>query len=205
MRPSDIDWPILRGAAITLAITVLIVGGMVAASSSFESSARAAFEKDQRRFVSASNRYLAVDEEERLTREYLPVYRALEDDGLIGEEQRLDWTESLAAVAEELELPSVRYQVQPQEPYQPPAEIPTGAFRVYASPMRLSVGLVHEEDLFRLLHALEERASGSFNVEGCALRRSDGTEPGPFTENISAECSLKWFTVRKPGPEEGRR
>jgi hypothetical protein len=80
-----------------------------------------------------------------------------------------------------------------------------GPFRVYASTMRLSAGLVHEEDLLRLLEALERRAAGSFNVESCTIRRGRAGELAPFGENLQADCSLQWFTVRKPEPGEGRR
>ena len=81
--------------------------------------------------------------------------------------------------------------------------LPRGTFKVYATDMRLSVGLLHEGDLPAMLAALDEAAAGMFSVAGCAMTtRNDAfpLKPDPRSPNINAECRLQWYVVRKPEP-----
>ena len=50
-------------------------------------------------FQSISSRDLAVDEEEKLIRSYLPDFVKLHESGVIGDEQRLNWVEAGVAGA----------------------------------------------------------------------------------------------------------
>ena len=203
MERRDIDWRVLRGSALVLAATLAVTGGAIYGAGYFKAAMESAFERDQRRFLSASRQYLALDEEERIIREYLPRFRELEAAGLIGEERRLNWTESLRRVSAELKLPSLSYAIAPREPYEPPVDIQARGYEPFASRMGLNAGLVHGEDLFRLFQALERRAKGLFNVEACTLRRgSRSGSLGPDQANVNADCELLWFTLRKPSPEE---
>lgn len=203
MDRHDIDWQVLRGGIAALSVTLVLVAGVVLGGAWFKSGMQTAYEKDQRRFMATSRRYLALDEEERIIREYYPRFQELERAGLIGEEKRLDWTETLRQVSAELKLPSLSYAIAPRDIYQPPVDIQVAGYQPFASSMRLSAGLVHAEDLLRLFEALERRARGLFNVEGCTLTRT-ATAGGesPERANVNADCDLKWFTLRKPSPEE---
>jgi len=203
MRLRDIDWLVLRGsvvfAVLALAVSAVLIGG----GQWFHDEMRGKLEKEQKRFQSNSRRYLAVDEEERLISANLPGYRALEQAGVVGEEQRLAWVETLREVSASLKLPAMRYEILPQKPYQPPVAVSTGNLRVYASPMKVQLGLLHEDDLFRFLDTLTEQALGRFSVDRCVMRRSAAvpqTDPGK--PNLEADCELLWLTIRQPGEDK---
>jgi hypothetical protein len=200
MKRLELDWSVLRGASILLVLTVLFSGSLVWASYYYRDQMRVDFLKDNSRFQRESRRYLAVDEEDQLIRQYLPLYRDLEEQGVIGPEHRLNWTETLRKVGVGLKLPSLRYSIEPQETYTPPYTLSSGAYQTYASAMQLHMGLLHEMDLFRFLDHLERNALGRFTVDECSFRRQRGEiDLNAATANISAECRLSWITLRKPG------
>ncbi len=199
MDRRDIDWSVLRGSVVLLVITLVAGSVMVTASAYFKAEQEQAFQTEQRRFLSASRRYLSVDEEERLIREYLPRFEQLTAAGLIGEERRLQWLETLRRVKEELRLPSLQYSISPRGEYEPPDKLPRSDFEPYASAMELTAGLVHEADLFRLFDGLEKNAQGRFSVDSCSLsRRGRGDTPQPDEANLAASCRLLWITLRNP-------
>lgn len=202
MRLPEIDWPVLRGSLLLFGVALVLAVGLIGGGQWFHDEMRARFEKEQKRFQANSRRYLSVDEEERLIGTYLPRYHGLEQAGLVGEEQRLAWVETLRAVSAELRLPEMRYEVAPQKPYQPPVPLPTGGLRVYGSTMKVSLGLLHEDDLFRFLDALQGQAPGTFSVDQCDLRRAGGLQAEPDHANLDALCELRWVTVRKPREDE---
>jgi len=199
MDRRDIDWSVLQASVVLLIITLAVGGAMVIASAYFKAEQEEAFQTEQRRFLSASRRYLSVDEEERLIREYLPRFEALKAAGLIGEEQRLQWLETLRRAKEELRLPTLQYSISPRAQYEPPHKLPRSDYEPYASAMDLTAGLVHETDLFRLFDGLEKNAQGRFSIDRCSLsRRGRGDTPQPDEANLAASCRLLWLTLRKP-------
>ena len=203
MRLPEIDWSVLRGALLLFGVTLVLAVALIGGGQWFHDGMRSRFEQEQRRFQTNSRRYLSVDEEERLIGTYMPRYQGLEHSGVVGDEHRLAWVETLRAVSSELRLPDMRYEVQPQKVYQPPVPLPTGGLRVYGSTMRVSLGLLHEDDLFRFLDALGSQSLGSFSVEHCDLRRSaGGGQADPARANLDASCDLLWVTIRKPREDE---
>lgn len=164
MKQSDFDWSVLRGAALLFVFTLIVSGGLVTISYYFKEDMHGIFEQDNRHFQSQSRRYLAVDEEEQVIREYLPRFRELKRQGIIGEEHRLDWAENLRRISEHLKLSSLRYSMEPRETYTAHYTLDTGSFEVYASSMRLTMGLLHEGDLLRFLEVLDARALGKFKI-----------------------------------------
>ncbi|MCP4041402.1 MAG: hypothetical protein GY731_05500 [Gammaproteobacteria bacterium] len=199
MAKTKLDWSVLKSAGMTFAgamlFSVLVAGG----GYYFKEQQQSSFTKEQRAFLSVSRRYLEVDEEEKLIQVYSPRYQALEDRGVIGEERRLNWTESLRNISNRLRLPSLRYDIAPQVEYETAYRVNAGPFRLYASRMRLDLSLLHEEDLFRLFRELEMEALGQFSVESCTLRRVGGKRLNdPTRANLNASCELLWMTLRKP-------
>lgn len=203
MRLPEIDWSVLRGSLILAVVALAVSVALVSGGQWFHKEMQARYDKEQRRFQTNSRRYLSVDEEDRLISSNLPAYRSLEQSGIIGEEQRLAWVETLREVSAGLRLPSMRYEILPQKEYQPPITVSTGNLRVYGSPMRVQLGLLHEDDLFRFLDTLGQRALGKFSVDRCTLRRTGGTvQADPGKPNLEAECELLWLTIRQPRQEQ---
>ncbi len=205
MAQAEFDWSALRGTALLLAGVCMLSGGLLWASRHFATQMKDEYQRHHQEFLAVSSKYIAVGDEEQRLRTYLPQFEELARRGVIGPEQRLNWMEALGAASEALKLPSLRYDIHPQAPYErgPPAR--ANGFRVYASRMDLSLGLLHEEDLNRLFHELQARAAGQFTVEACTLRRVTARiEPDPGLANLNAECHLSWTTIRRPEAAEAQ-
>lgn len=119
-------------------------------------------------------------------------FHAMEQAGIVGPERRLDWTEQLRDLQRSLRLPGMTYEFGPQTPI----EGPTGGGPVFhASPLRVQLRLLHEEDLLNFLPRLQREASALVLVRGCKVSRL--VPSGTDGANLSAECAMDWFTLRR--------
>ena len=122
MTLADLDWRILRGSLIGLAVCLLVGGAVVYVSYQYSSAQELEFRNESRKLLTVRGRYQTIDEEERIIEEFLPRFLALEDRGVIGREYRLDWIETLRNASDELKLPELTYTIDTQSLYE--AEIP---------------------------------------------------------------------------------
>jgi len=203
VKLADIDWTVLRGAFALLLVSVVLSGGVLGGSYYFWSKMDREYRRQNSKLLSIRRRYQSIDDEERAIQTYLPRFRQLEEGGVIGREQRLNWIEKLREVSQALKLPSVQYSIDTQVPYKPEFPVPEmTSFRIYASRMTVSLGLLHEEDLPRLLAELGRAATGLYSVSKCSIRRNGmAFARSPTTPNLTAECELQWMTVRTPATE----
>lgn len=203
MTREDIDWSILRGAIIIFMISFLFSGALISGSWYFKGEMLKKYNASKKRFQAISSQYLTVDEQERKISQYHPVFLKLFDAGVIGGEQRLNWIETLRDVGERIKLPALRYEIDSQDVYTPGYSINTGSFKVYRSGMQLRLDLLHEGDMFKVLHDLDKRAQGIYSVKGCKmLRRRGGSIENIEKANILTECTLDWFTIKKSDGSE---
>ena len=89
MRAADIEWGMLRGALIGLAIAVVVTIAMVVASQHFLESNDRTFKKSDRARRAAYDEYRNLDDQEQMIATYYPLFQALEKEGVIGDERRL--------------------------------------------------------------------------------------------------------------------
>lgn len=197
MKTENIYLKILGGSIIVFVISILVSGSMVFGANYFQKRMLQEYNRSNAAFQSISNRYLAVDEEERLIKSYLPDFVRLHENGIIGDEQRLNWIEVLRAVGDEINLPSLNYQIESQQPYTPAYPLNMGKFKLFSSKMLLNMRLLHEGDLFHILEKLDAAARGSYSISSCTLNQSS-TEisDDPGAGNIDARCELLWFTIK---------
>jgi len=199
MTISGSDLSFLKGALAFLVLVLLASAGMIGAALYYSQAKFQDYQRVSRTLAGVQARYRTVDQEGQLIDRYRGAFKRLEREGIVGPERRLDWIESLRDDAARLKLPSLRYQISAQAPYKPVLDLPLGALRLYRSNMRLSIGLLHEDDLLRLLSAVDRDAPGLFQLSKCDISRV-GTELSldPDTANLRAECDLRWLTLRIP-------
>lgn len=203
MAQKKLDVSVLRGALGVFIICLTIAGVMLSASFYFREQMSSEYLSNQTRFRDISRKYLSVDEEESIIGEYLPEFRALYDAGILGREQRLSWLETLKAAGEQIKPPKLAYEIRAQSVYAPDYVLNTGGFDINVTDMDLSLGLLHEGDLFEILDILDKRAAGLFSVSSCELSRSARvSREDALPENIDANCQLKWFTIDLKGERE---
>ncbi len=201
MKLDQIDWGMLRNTLIFLAISVVVSGALLGTSFHFSEKMKRTFQRERSALFSVRAQYQNIDEEEKIIERYLPLYRDLESRGVIGQERRLDWIDTLRQASQRVELPVLRYVIDSQSVYEPNFIELGGAFQIYSSSMKLDLGLLHEEDLGSLFADLDANATGLYTVSSCNLRRNyDQREfiKRADVTNVKAECGLRWLTIKQP-------
>ena len=185
---------------VFLVVAVIVGASVLGASYYFWGAMTGEFDRQHRQLQNVRRKYHTVDEEERLIETYLPRYQALEEAGIIGREYRLNWIENLREIAKTLKLPRLTYTIDTQQLFESPLLANGGRFKVFVSRMSLQLGLLHEEDLLRLLRSLDKQVAGLYSVANCTMSRTHSDFLKSATEqNLTASCTLNWFTVK---PEE---
>lgn len=147
----------------------------------------------------ARRRFQRSDEEKATILRYLPAYQALQQEGFVGGERRIEWIEGLRAADRKADLDGVQFRIDPQEQFQHPAAGGVIAERLRRSTMKLTLGLTHELDLLEFLEALRAQSAGLFSVRACVLTGQPG-DPAPRRANLQAECEIDWLTVAAAEP-----
>lgn len=181
-------WPL----AVFLAL--LAIGGLIA----FEARETARQSAAERTAVAARHRQAElrlqqVRTEEQETKEKSAVFLQLTAAGIIGEEKRLEWTELLRQIQTQLHLPGMSYEFAPQTS----AGTAESDYRFYASPMKIRLQLLHEEDLLGFIGALQNQAKALVLVRSCTLLRPPGTAAPGIA--LTADCDMDWITIRSAG------
>lgn len=197
MKREDVDWSVLIGSLLALAVSLAVSGLILGGSFYFESKMELQFNANNALFQDISRRYLSVDEEEKLIKQFYPRFVELYEAGVIGREQRLNWLESLRAVGERKRLPGLNYEIKSQSVYAPQFPAVLGRYQLYSSEMSLSMQLLHEVDLLDVLEFLSGNAQGLYSVSECHFSRAglDITMTA-HASNITTRCDLSWFTIK---------
>lgn len=141
---------------------------------------------------------------------YLQRFYTLRSLGALGNENRLDWIERLAAIRDELRLPRLAYTIAARAP-DPQMPDPGAGLRFETSRMRLEFGVVHEGDLLRIIERLRTPAMGMFEIRSCALSRvragvqgagPAAPEPGVARGNLAGVCELDWLSMTGTKPPD---
>lgn len=195
------DLRTLRGAAGVLGLCLAVSSLLVGTSHWFWRAADREYRENFQHFRAASERYLAIDEDERIVTEQYPLFRELAAAGIMGVERRLDWVETLRQADATLGLPNLEYRIAAQQRYEAEFPLDTGQFELRASDMELELGLLHEEDLARLLDFIAAQGHGLPSVEECNLRRESetvGTSRAADSARLRAHCRLRWTSLAEP-------
>jgi hypothetical protein len=142
-----------------------------------------------------SERLARIAEEEREVKEKIEVYQQLKRLNILGEERRLEWSDAMNRIRVQRELLDVRYRVERQRSL---VSIPgkPGNVDFYASTMKVSLALLHEEDLMRFLADLRNSGNAYYAVKRCAIARTGQAATGTgIVPRLRAECDIDLITV----------
>jgi hypothetical protein len=144
--------------------------------------------------------------ERREIDDYLPRFNTLKSLGALGNENRLDWIERIAAIRRELDLPRLAYTIEPRQA-NAQMQQPVAGLTFETSRMKLDFALVHEGDLLRLIERLRSPAMGVFEIRACVLfRKPLAAAPASglagaaqaFAGNLEGACELDWISLTSP-------
>lgn len=201
MNREDIE--ALRLPLIVLAITIVAAIGVTLVSGNILDNSKRTFSQREAQLRQARLRIQNAGEEKEMIANYLASYQQLTKAGLIGDEQRINWLDSLRMANEEARIFGVEYDIGTQKPYVYAAEFSPGQLLLQESVMQLKFRLLHEEDLPRFFTALGRYGGGAFSVDQCTISR---VRPGPpdkaLQPNLAAECEVRWLTIRPPASEK---
>ncbi len=196
MKRKDIDWSILRGSLILLVVCIIIGSGIIFGSYYFYKQMELGYRRNNAQFQSISQRYLAVDEEEKMIKQFYPRFVSLYKKGVIGKEHRLNWVEVLRKSGDKIKVPLLNYVIKSQNIYTPGFAVSLGRYQLRSSNMTLSMQLLHEGDLFFIFDELDKNAEGLYNISSCEMTASfSELKDDPKASNITAKCELQWFTI----------
>lgn len=131
---------------------------------------------------------------------YLNSYKLLQQQGVIGDPNRLQWLESVQK--------NVNYNVIPKlNIILSPTKLTTEANNPYHSIelktkttlLQVTFSILHEGDFYNLLNELRTQSQGVFNVEECTIRRSDEKSEEQVNKTLAAKftgsCYLRWYSI----------
>jgi len=202
MNASDLR--ALKAPLIALILMVVIGAGLVYYTNLTLKQAQLASAQQQKQLRDARVRLQKSGDEKDIIVRYLSSYQYLQRLGFAGDEQRINWLDGLRVANQQTQLFGVDYQISTQQPYPYANELDPGQLTLHESLMKLSIKLLHEDDLMRFLGTLAKQGAGVFSVNQCVVDRLDTGGSIRFQPNLRADCELAWITVR-PGTPEDRK
>ena len=198
MKPTLADLKKLQFSL--LASLLMLAAGSAAVHFSLASAhaARLALGKVQMERNDAEEKLRRVSSEQREIREKSAQFSRLQEQGIVGEERRLEWVELIHAIRAERQLIDLQYEIEPQRLLE---SIPGTRFAFYASTMQLQFGALHEEDLLRLVDDLRQRAHALIQIRSCSLSRRPAQSASRDNQaQLQAECLIDWVTLHENPP-----
>ena len=197
MTRDELDWSVIKFPTIIFIVVLLVSVALIYGSWTFKADMFSEYKKNKAMFTAISQQYLAVDENEKIIRQYYPEFIALYKKGFVGREHRLNWIETLRAASERIKLPGLTYDISPQEEYSPEFSTNMGRFALYSSTMKLNISMLHEGDLSRFIEDINEHVEGIFTITKCRfIRTSKKLIEKRDAKNIIADCELQWINIR---------
>ncbi len=162
------DWPKLQWSVLLLVVLAGAGAATVTLSGRALDSAEKAHQQARAAGNAARDKVARAAEEAVILREKIAIYRTLQSRGIIGQEHRLDWIEKIRKIKEARKLIELNYELGPQQFIKMEIVAPSGnTFDIMASPMKLQMSLLHENDLLGLLADLRGGIQGYIRTDHC--------------------------------------
>ena len=192
-----IDWFYLRRPLIILTLAILVSVTVAVVGFQYEEIQREQYQTALSTLHSTHQLYTNIINDIDLLDQYRSLYSEYKSSGLVGDERRLSWIESLESTNEVLRLPTLGYKLNPQETFERPGFKLERDVSVMSSPMDLTIGMLHEEDLFALLEGLRLSISNLFTVDSCSIARQSPVDRSLETRktNLLTQCTIRWVTI----------
>ncbi len=188
--------PLIKSPLIFFIIVVMCSVVIVLVSESYLARSYDGRESEKRAMRIWKNKIDGSRESNRIIDEYEKRYFKLVKNNVVGDEDRLNWLETIQSSANEKGIIAVKYNLGQQNL----VIDKTGDHRalglmVYRSIMTLDMTLAHEGDLFVILNTLKDKAQGLFTVDNCNIEMH-GEALGDGVGNLHAFCELGWYTLK---------
>jgi hypothetical protein len=190
----------LKPLYVPLLIAVVLAGigiAVVIASKQFldQSRIQHKFALSERQAI--QSKLSRATEEEREIREKLVDYRALLARGVIGDERRLEWVETIGQIKNDHKLSEIKYQIDPQRTLELPGITASSEVELRVSALKVNMQLLHEGDLLVFIDGLRRKLKAHVLVRSCSVQRLDrsGQDRG-IAPRLRADCVIDLVTIR---------
>jgi hypothetical protein len=141
------------------------------------------------------NKISSSVESNQIIDEFESNFLKLVNQGVVGDENRLSWFETIQNTARKRDMPLVKYSISTQKKIDERSlKREYSGIQVFKSVMTIDVDMAHEGDLFAILNDLE-KADGLFTVSHCDIEKNK--QEIDFTgHNLDAYCELGWYTFK---------
>ena len=182
--------------AAAAALVAIGIGGLIF-TNQYSANASRDYEAARAARANVQSRLARATDEEREIRARMVDYQALRARGVLGEERRLDWVETIRSIQADRKLYDVRYNIEARRPAEYAGFKQVAGVDVLTSRMRLQSELLHEGDLFALLGDLRQRLSPVVLIRSCNMVRvaGRGLDAGAGAR-LTAECTIDLVTLR---------
>ena len=168
---SKVDWDYLKKPLIFFCVAIVICVVLILAGTEYEEAKYEEYLQALTSLRTTHTLYRDIVNDIDLLEQYRSRYNGFKSTGLVGKERRLSWVESLESTNKVLRLPTLNYNLGPQEEFTRPKFKELRGVSVRSSPMDLNIGLLHVEDLFALLEGLRLSIKNLFTVDRCTMNR----------------------------------
>ncbi len=203
MKLTAQDWRKLQLPLITFGVALIIATLLYSATDARLIKVNESLQKQQSALSQARNRYQTSGAEKDNIVQYLPKYQQLIQQGFVGEEQRVDWIDDLRDINMRYKFFGISYDIGTMQDYKPAFPLDVGNFRLHRSTMKLTLAMLHEEDLLTLFQALPQEQNPPFMLRDCTITKVDGGGRGKFLPNLNSVCEIDWLTVTEPNTGNG--
>ncbi|MBU1235771.1 MAG: hypothetical protein KJ634_09505 [Gammaproteobacteria bacterium] len=200
MNVTTSDFIRIRWALGFLVLATLIGYALATTSRKLTEAAQAdqfRLQAQQRDIRARLNR---APEEEQELRSKIALYQELQQRGIIGQEERLDWVEQIGRIKAERRLLDVQYEIAAQKSVDSallPAGAMAGEYEFMSSTMNLQMPLLHEDDLLGFLDDLRKSVHAQLLVRECAIDRLPPGADRRVAAQLRATCTIDWITLRE--------
>ncbi len=194
---NKIDWFFLRRALIFLSLAIIFSVVLTFLGWEYEDAKFEEYQKGVENLRTTHRLYKNMVNDIDLLEQYTVKYSAYKASGLVGDERRLSWIESLKSTNSVLKLPKISFNLLPQEGFNRPGFKAERMVEVKSSPMELNMAILHEEDISALFDGLSSSISNLFSVDSCSISLQ-GKVGGKFDTkraNLNANCVIRWISI----------
>jgi hypothetical protein len=200
---SDRVHPVLMRSIIIFVIMIVVSVVMIIVSNVYMSNIYDDKQSATRAMRIWQKKINSSVENNQIIDEFESNFLKLVNQGVVGDENRLSWFETIQNAARKRNMPLVKYSISTREQMaKANLKREYNGIYVYKSLMTLDIDMAHEGDLFAILNDLD-KADGLYTVNHCEISK---TQPDIeiSDHNLDAFCELGWYTFKGEKAAEGK-
>ncbi len=204
--------PLLRRFFLRLAIAFIVLSAVFAGAwygyGEIEKELQAQEKPKIQKLKGLQNEVRFLQRQLTLYQKYGDKYQELIKKGLVKQQDRVFWTDSLIRLSEQYLIPSLKFRFLAEQPLTSGMfsriKLPNRVF--FFSRLTLTMNLQHEEDLMRVFETISQDISPFYLVENCKTKLLNNrayvqANFDLIKGNVLADCSLIVFHTHASTPK----